>query len=224
MKITVHRIYSTLAAMVTVLGVSVSPALAQEPEPATRPAQPASVSFPHAVTGEAGTVVVYTPQIDTWKNFESIEARVAVAVTPAGEEEPVFGVAEFTGHTDPNLELRVVAIENLKVTATSFPISDDARRQHLDAVLRASILRLPVLLPLPVQLRRTGSGVATNRYANESGARGESLVTHNDKWLQTQSQWDGDSRTTEFRTSEGGADRPGKKQCRRARRHDWSES
>ena len=109
MKITVHRIYSTLAAMVTVLGVSVSPALAQEPEPATRPAQPASVSFPHAVTSEAGTVVVHTPQIDTWKNFESIEARVAVAVTPAGEEEPVFGVAEFTGHTDPNPELRVVA-------------------------------------------------------------------------------------------------------------------
>ena len=95
--------------MVTVLGVSVSPALAQEPEPATRPAQPASVSFPHAVTGEAGTVVVLTPQIDTWRNFESIEARVAVAVTPAGEEEPVFGVAEFTGYTDPNLELRVAA-------------------------------------------------------------------------------------------------------------------
>ncbi len=136
--------------MVTVLGVSVSPALAQEPEPATRPAQPASVSFPHAVTSEAGTVVVHTPQIDTWKNFESIAARVAVAVTPAGEEEPVFGVAEFTGHTDPNLELRVVAIENLKVTATSFPISDDARRQHLDAVFRAIVEPKTSFVPLDV--------------------------------------------------------------------------
>jgi hypothetical protein len=52
---------------------------------------------------------------------------------------------------------------------------------------------------------RTGTGVATNRYVNESGGWGESLVTHNDKWLQTQSQWDGDSRTTDFRTSEGGS-------------------
>ena len=52
---------------------------------------------------------------------------------------------------------------------------------------------------------RTGTGVATNRYANEHGGWGESLVTHNDKWIETQSQWDADSRTTQFRTSEGGS-------------------
>ena len=34
---------------------------------------------------------------------------------------------------------------------------------------------------------RTGTGVATHRYANESGSWGESLVTHNDKWLRTKS-------------------------------------
>jgi hypothetical protein len=45
--------------------------------------------------------------------------------------------------------------------------------------------------------------VATHRYANEHGGWGESLVTHNDKWIETQSQWDQNSRTTEFRTSEG---------------------
>jgi hypothetical protein len=50
---------------------------------------------------------------------------------------------------------------------------------------------------------RTGTGVATNRYANESGGWGESLITHNDKWMETQSQWDADSRSTQFRTSEG---------------------
>ncbi len=52
---------------------------------------------------------------------------------------------------------------------------------------------------------RTGTGVATNRYANEKGGWGESLVTHNEKWLQTQSEWDKDSRTTRLETSEGGA-------------------
>jgi hypothetical protein len=52
---------------------------------------------------------------------------------------------------------------------------------------------------------RTGTGVATNRYANENGGWGESLITHNDKWIQTQSQWDGDSRSTQFQTSEGGS-------------------
>ena len=52
---------------------------------------------------------------------------------------------------------------------------------------------------------RTGTGVATNRYANEDGGWGESLISHNDKWIETQSQWDGDSRSTQFQTSEGGS-------------------
>jgi hypothetical protein len=50
---------------------------------------------------------------------------------------------------------------------------------------------------------RTGTGVATNRYVNEHGGWGESLITHNDKWMETQSQWDHDSLSTQFRTSEG---------------------
>jgi hypothetical protein len=52
---------------------------------------------------------------------------------------------------------------------------------------------------------RTGTGIATNRYANEKGGWGESLITHNDKWIETQSEWDKNSSTTDFRTSEGGS-------------------
>jgi len=51
---------------------------------------------------------------------------------------------------------------------------------------------------------RTGDGIATHRYANENGAWGESLITHNDKWMKTQSEWDENTRRTEFETSEGG--------------------
>lgn len=50
---------------------------------------------------------------------------------------------------------------------------------------------------------RTGTGIATNRYANENGGWGESLVTHNDKWVQTKSEWNDYSRQTEFLTSGG---------------------
>ena len=81
---------------------------AQDSEPAESATPPDPISFPREITGDAGTVVVHTPQIDSWPNFESIEARVAIEVTPAGEEEAVYGVAEFTADTDPNLELRVV--------------------------------------------------------------------------------------------------------------------
>jgi hypothetical protein len=126
--------------------------LGQEAETTAEPERRATVSFPHPLTGEEGTVVVHTPQIDSWPNFESIEARVAVEVTPAGEEQAVFGVAEFTGDTDPNLELRVVAIDNIKITATSFPVPDDARREHLDEVFRSIVEPKTSFVPLDVIL------------------------------------------------------------------------
>lgn len=50
---------------------------------------------------------------------------------------------------------------------------------------------------------RTGTGIATNRYANENGGWGESLITQNDKWVQTRSDWNDDYRRTEFDTSGG---------------------
>ena len=131
---------------------AVAPAFAQDAEPSATPAQVSPIAFPREVAGETGTVVVHTPQIDTWTDFESIEARVAVEVTPAGEEEPVYGVAEFTADTDPNLELRIVAVENTKITVTSFPVEDDARREHLDSIVRTTIQPQTQYVPLDVIL------------------------------------------------------------------------
>ncbi len=50
---------------------------------------------------------------------------------------------------------------------------------------------------------RTGTGVATHRYANEDGGWGESLITQNDKWMETRSEWSDNKITTDIRTSEG---------------------
>ena len=110
------------------------------------------LSFPREVLVDAGTVVFHTPQIDTWENFESVEARVAVEVTLSGEDKPEYGVAEFTADTDPNLELRVVAIENVTITQTSFPVSDDARRELLDEIVRIAAEVRNKYLPLDVIL------------------------------------------------------------------------
>ena len=82
-------------------------ALSQEPAVAESPAQPDPVSFPRRVASQEGVVVIHTPQIDTWKDFASVEARVAVEVTPAGEGEPVYGVSAFTAYSEPAPLLRV---------------------------------------------------------------------------------------------------------------------
>ena len=114
--------------------------------------QSESLTFPREIVSEAGKLVVHTPQIDTWKDFSSIEARVAVEVTPTGADEPVYGVAEFTADTDPNLELRVVAVENLAITVTSFPVPDASKREQLDAIVRSSAQQRTHYVPLDVIL------------------------------------------------------------------------
>jgi len=131
---------------------STLPAAAQETEQPTIEEQSSQLSFPREMTSDAGTVVVHTPQIDTWKDFAAVGARIAVEVTPAGEDEPVYGVAEFIADTDPNLELRVVAVENTKITATSFPVEDDARRELLDSIVRTTIQPQTQFVPLDVIL------------------------------------------------------------------------
>ena len=143
---------AAVAAMALTLAVTVLPTAAQDTESAEAVAQPEPLTFPRTLTSDAGTVVIHTPQIDSWKDFAKLEARVAVEVTPAGEEEPVYGVAEFTADTDPNLELRVVAVENMKITVTSFPVADAARREQLDAIVRSAAQQRTQYVPLDVIL------------------------------------------------------------------------
>ncbi len=148
-----------LLAAVAVLAASVTPSPAKEiatytatePEADTATV-PAPLVFPRELSSDLGKVVMYTPQIDTWEDYEQIEGRIAVAVTPAGEREPVYGVAEFTADTDTNLELRVVAVENTAITVTSFPEADEKSRQQLDATVRASIRHRTHYIPLDVIL------------------------------------------------------------------------
>ena len=120
-----------LATAVLALGAAVLPTVAQDADIADDVARPEPLAFPRTLTNAAGTVVLHTPQIDTWTDYARIEGRLAVAVTPAEEESPVYGVAEFTADTDPNLELRVVAVENTEITVTSFPVPDVNRREQL---------------------------------------------------------------------------------------------
>ncbi len=137
---------------VLVLFCRLAPTLAQE-SLSGELATPANlVSFPRQIKGGTGTVVIHAPQIDTWQDFASIEARAAVEITPKGEDEAVYGVVEFIADTDPNIELRVVAVENVKITATSFPVADAARREQLDEIFRTTVQPKTQYVPLDVIL------------------------------------------------------------------------
>ena len=111
-----------------------------------------TLQFPRTIVGDGGTVVFHTPQIDSWTEYSSVEARVAVAVTPSGEEVAIYGVAEFTADTDPNLEQRIVAVENIEISVTSFSVEDNERRELLDSIVRSTSKNNTHYVPLDVML------------------------------------------------------------------------
>jgi hypothetical protein len=141
-----------LSAVVLIAAAPMNLSHAQQPVADDEATRAGGIEFPRRLVGDAGTVIVHTPQIDTWAEFATIEGRVAVEVTPDGEDAPVYGVAEFTADTDPNLELRVVAVENLEITVTSFPVPEASRREQLDAIVRSTAQHRTHYVPLDVIL------------------------------------------------------------------------
>lgn len=115
--------------------------------------QPVSVlSFPREVQHDGATIAVHVPEIETWEDFEKITGRIAVEVTPSGENEAVPGVVEFVADSETNLEERVVAIDNAEVTVTHFPVAGDTRRQQLDLIVRNMANKTTQYIPLDVVL------------------------------------------------------------------------
>jgi len=45
--------------------------------------------WPRQITKPGGKVVLYQPQVDDWKNYQQVDARMAFTVTPTGGQSHV---------------------------------------------------------------------------------------------------------------------------------------
>jgi hypothetical protein len=92
--------------------------------------------WPREKTNPGGTLIYYQPQLDEWKDFRRLEARMAVSLKPAGGQ-PTVGVVYLQARTDANLETRNVVIGKLEITSTRFPSLDAASAAAMDQLVRA---------------------------------------------------------------------------------------
>src|SRR5437899_9861288 len=69
---------------------------AQEQQKKAPPAQ--DPGWPRQIVKDGATLVYYQPQLDDWKDYKEIFARVAFSLTPSGGKEAV-GVASFQANT-----------------------------------------------------------------------------------------------------------------------------
>src|SRR4029453_10127190 len=74
------------------------------PRGGARAAAAATVDrWPHAVTGDNGSALVYQPQVIAWPDRQKLETRIAMAITPKDAKSPAYGTVDvpFSTSTSP---------------------------------------------------------------------------------------------------------------------------
>ena len=123
-----------------------APAVAAAPAaPVTPPAAPAApaapaedIGWPREITRQDAKLVYYQPQVDAWKNYQAIEARMAFSLTPTGGQE-ALGVATLTANTVVDNETRTAVLRNVTVKSVRFPAVEPQAAGQLERLFRSLI-------------------------------------------------------------------------------------
>ncbi len=100
-------------------------------------------AWPHTVSAEGGSAVVYQPQVISWPGRQTLSTRIALAMTPTGAKAPVLGTIEVSFATSTDLAARWVRLTNPKLESSRFPSADPAQAERFDARIRAALAALP---------------------------------------------------------------------------------
>ena len=104
-------------------------AAAAAPASSSVPSDP----WPRKLVSSAGTFLIYQPQLDSWKDNQ-LDAHAVVSVTPTGAKDGVFGVIWFSARTDVDKTNRLVYLEDLNITRSSFPSAPDKAAAWIEAL------------------------------------------------------------------------------------------
>ena len=96
------------------------------------------IGWPRNFEADGHTVVVHQPQVEEWKDHETLEFLMAVSVLPAGADHRSYGVLEVHANTKVNHEERTVLLTQLVLTM-QFPDTDAATAKGLETIVRTAL-------------------------------------------------------------------------------------
>jgi len=79
------------------------------------------VQWPREFKKGEAKLVMYAPQIENWKDFNQMQARVAIAFSKKGKEAPSLGTFLLNADTEVDHETRLVKVKNMKASEVKFP-------------------------------------------------------------------------------------------------------
>jgi hypothetical protein len=112
--------------------------------------------WPRQISKQGNTLVYYQPQVDDWTNFEQLDWRMAISITPAGGKATVGAVA-MSGVTSVNSDTQMVLISGLTIKNTYFPSLDPVSAASMQQLVQSflpptvwiSMHRLIACVPKP---------------------------------------------------------------------------
>jgi hypothetical protein len=117
-------------------------AAAQARSAAAAPAAPEApsqdIGWPRQLTRDGSTLVYYQPELDEWKDYKQLKARLAFVLTPRGGKE-IPGVASLQANTLIDNETRTVFLRDITVTSVRFPSSDPETARQGELLFRTLV-------------------------------------------------------------------------------------
>ena len=125
------------------------------PKPATTSAGPSSsvksaqasavrMDWPHVLYGPKGTATVYEPQVISWNEHQTLNARIAVGLTQNGAKTPILGTMEMAFATQTNMATRTVTLTDARLISTRFPSLDTEQASHVEEQIKNAVGNLGV--------------------------------------------------------------------------------
>ncbi len=124
-----------------ILALAFTPALRAQTETVD------DIGWPREITHEQGTVIMFQPQLDSFKN-NVLEGRAAVSVTFKDSQEPVFGAIWFKARLETDLDTRTAGILNLEIPRVRFPEATPEQEKKFAAFLEKEIPKWDLTLSL----------------------------------------------------------------------------
>src|SRR3954453_12496277 len=110
---------------------------------------PSDPGWPREFVNDSGKLVLYQPQIDSWKSFRRIDARFAVALTPSTTKHTVYGATRVQADTLVDTESRTVGLTNFKITEVRYATAEtEAEAEHLSQLTTKLFPQAPATVSL----------------------------------------------------------------------------
>jgi hypothetical protein len=135
-----------------------------------RPALAAQDAWPKRFEHPRGTVVMYQPQMEDFKD-DVLTARAAASVKTKEMKAPVFGAVWLSGRVLTDRDTRMATIDEVKVTDAKFPDAKPEQLEKLQAFLNTEMAQWSV--PISLDRLLAALEVVEKEQAGDRGLKNE---------------------------------------------------